>query len=118
MYKRQVYNVVFNIINGTYLTGFCLAMGADANYVNIIVVIMSICNMFQLVSPLIFERLKPVSYTHLDVYKRQVAGYTSIWQASRVPLSRSINAAPAAICPPALCPPTDIFSAAMSYSSA
>ncbi|WP_195975178.1 MFS transporter [Hydrogeniiclostridium mannosilyticum] len=58
MLSSLVYNVVFNIINGTYLTGFCLAMGADANYVNIIVVIMSICNMFQLVSPLIFERLK------------------------------------------------------------
>ena len=58
MLSSLVYNVIFNIINGTYLTGFCLAMGADANYVNIIVVIMSICNMFQLVSPLIFERLK------------------------------------------------------------
>ena len=26
MLSSLVYNVVFNIINGTYLTGFCLAM--------------------------------------------------------------------------------------------
>lgn len=58
MLSSLVYNIIFNIINGTYLTGFCLSLGADANYVNILVLIMSICNIFQLISPLIFERMK------------------------------------------------------------
>lgn len=51
------YNVVINVLNGTYLTGFILSIGADANGVNLVVALLSLCNLVQLVAPLFLERL-------------------------------------------------------------
>lgn len=51
------YNAIYNVLNGTYLTGFLLSFGASANDVNLAVTLLSLCNMIQLISPLFTERL-------------------------------------------------------------
>ncbi len=51
------YNAIINVLNGTYLTGFLLSFGASANDVNLAVTLLSLCNMIQLISPLLTERL-------------------------------------------------------------
>lgn len=53
-----VYNIVIGILNGTYLSSFCLSIGADANGVNTAVLLMSFSNLIQLISPLFLERFK------------------------------------------------------------
>lgn len=52
------YNIVFNILNGSYLAGFCLTIGASANQVNAIVIVLSVCNLVQIISPLFMARLR------------------------------------------------------------
>lgn len=52
-----LYNIVLGILNGAYLSSFCLSMGADANGVNAAVLIMSLSNLVQIFAPLLLERL-------------------------------------------------------------
>ena len=51
-------NIVLSLMAGSYLTGFFLAIGGNANYINQIVLLLSVCSLAQLLSPFWFERLR------------------------------------------------------------
>ncbi len=71
------YNAIYNVLNGTYLTGFLLSFGASANDVNLAVTLLSLCNMIQLISPLFIERL-PSSKTLLTALRGAAHGINMV----------------------------------------
>lgn len=57
-FSSLLYNIIIGLLNGTYLSSFCLSIGADANGVNTAVLLMSFSNLIQLVSPLFMDRFR------------------------------------------------------------
>jgi len=51
-------SVVTVMTTGVYLTGFCLALGADANYINTVVVFITVCSMAQIFAPILLDRVR------------------------------------------------------------
>lgn len=50
-------NIVANLIGGNFYTGFLILLGADDGFIGLMTILVYAANLFQLVSPLILERL-------------------------------------------------------------
>jgi len=50
--------ILFAMTGGVYLTGFLLSLGADAGFVNTVVILLNACVIIQLFAPALFERVR------------------------------------------------------------
>lgn len=58
MISALLYSIISNLLVGVYLSGLCLGIGGDANYINLVTLLISLCNMSQLIAPVFLERLQ------------------------------------------------------------
>jgi len=51
-------SVMVNMTTGVYLTGFLLSLGADASFINTVVILITMCVLFQMLAPIWLERVQ------------------------------------------------------------
>ncbi|MDD2579399.1 MAG: hypothetical protein PHP40_04890, partial [Eubacteriales bacterium] len=77
-------SLLFNLTNGAFLTGFWLALGADADWISMVIMMASVANMLQLFAPFLLQRVRDTKQTVLHL--RLIQHTLNLVAAAIIPL--------------------------------
>ncbi len=77
-------SLLFNLTSGAFLTGFWLALGADADWISMVIMLASVANMLQLFAPFLLQRVRDTKQTVLHL--RLIQHTLNLVAAAIIPL--------------------------------